>query len=168
MEHLDLRTIWMICSLGTRTTVDIEETGMLADSHLDVQRMIFPTSIFSLINHLMQTSNKEQSATAGSVLLCKLLLKQTKSQTTSWTLEHHKLVFMERNFGHLESQPKSELTIDFCTREADLISQSKVKSANTGLQFLRKHLQSFMVTMLAHLVETQQEESLISLVHQAK
>lgn len=168
MEHLDPRTIWMICSLGTRTTVDTEETGMLAVSHLDVQQMIFPTSIFLLINHLMQTSNKEQSATAGSVLLCKLLLKQTKSQTTSWTLEHHKLVFMERNFGHLESQPKSELTIDFCTQEADLISQSKVKSANTGLQFLRKHLQSFMVTMLAHLVETQQEESLISLVHQAK
>ena len=130
--------------------------------------MIFLTSNFSLTNQLMQTSNKEQSATAGSVLLCKLLLKQTKSQTTSWTLEHHKLVFMERNFGHLESQPKSELTIDFCTSGATLFSQSKVKLENTGLQFLRKHLQSFMVTTLAHLVETQQEESLISLVHQAK
>ena len=116
----------------------------------------------------MQTSNKERSATAGSVLQCKLLLKQTKSQTTSLTLEHPKLVFTEQNFGRSESQPKSELTIDFYTQEADLISQSKVKLGNTGLQFLRKPFQSFTVPMLAQLVETQQLVSSLLLVHQAK
>ena len=130
--------------------------------------MIFPNSIFLKIDHPIQTSHKEQSATAGSVQLCKLLLKQTRSQTTSLTLEHPKLVFTAQNSGHLEFHPKSELTTDFCTEEADLISQSKVRLVNTGLQFLRKPFQRCMVPTLAQLVETQQLVSLLLLVHQAK
>ena len=75
---------------------------------------------------------------------------------------------MEQNSGHSESQLKLELMTDCCTEEADLISQSKARSENTGLQFLRKPFQSFMVPMLAQLVETQQMVSLFLLVHQAK
>ena len=75
---------------------------------------------------------------------------------------------MEQDSGHLESLSILELMIDFCTEEADLILQNKEKSENIGLLFLRKHLQNFMVLTLALQVETQQEESLTSLVHQAK